>query len=170
MKNTKTNRNLKLTTVAAVAALAGVLIISTAAFAQGPDNGIHTPGAGLSGTELSAGPQGGRYGQAARLADGTVTMNQGFGRSEAFVDADGDGVCDNLGTGQRLGDSFVDADGDGVCDNLGTGMGGGMRGGAGGGRNAGRGAGGNAGRGSQMGGRFIDANGNGVCDNLPVAE
>ena len=44
-----------------------------------------------------------------------------------FVDADGDGVCDNWGSGnQRLrtpgcglgqGAGFVDADGDGVCDN-----------------------------------------------------
>ena len=44
-----------------------------------------------------------------------------------FVDADGDGVCDNRGSGnQRLrtpgcrlghGMGFVDADGDGVCDN-----------------------------------------------------
>ncbi len=70
----------------------------------------------------------------------------------AFVDADGDGVCDNAprdGSGQQngrqagqqtgrqmgqgamqgQGRSFVDADGDGVCDN------------------------------------FVDADGDGVCDN-----
>ena len=44
-----------------------------------------------------------------------------------FVDADGDGVCDNWGSGnQRLrtpgcglgqGQGFIDADNDGVCDN-----------------------------------------------------
>lgn len=33
----------------------------------------------------------------------------------AFVDADGDGVCDNAGKGASC--KFVDADGDGVCDN-----------------------------------------------------
>ena len=33
-----------------------------------------------------------------------------------YVDADGDGVCDNCGTACR----YVDADGDGVCDNCGT--------------------------------------------------
>lgn len=38
-----------------------------------------------------------------------------------YVDADGDGVCDNAGTGQ--GPGYVDADGDGVCDNAGTGRG-----------------------------------------------
>ena len=37
------------------------------------------------------------------------------------VDANGDGVCDNYGTGR--GQYFVDADGDGICDNYGTGMG-----------------------------------------------
>ena len=36
-----------------------------------------------------------------------------------FVDADGDGVCDNRGDGACAG--FVDADGDGVCDNRGDG-------------------------------------------------
>ena len=35
-----------------------------------------------------------------------------------YTDADGDGVCDNRGTG--LGVNYVDANGDGVCDNLGT--------------------------------------------------
>ena len=38
-----------------------------------------------------------------------------------FVDADGDGICDNRGTGfGGNGAGYVDADGDGVCDNLGT--------------------------------------------------
>lgn len=36
-----------------------------------------------------------------------------------FVDADGDGVCDNAGA--NASESFVDADGDGVCDNMGSG-------------------------------------------------
>ena len=38
-----------------------------------------------------------------------------------FVDADGDGICDNYTSGQsRCGRYFVDADGDGVCDNYNT--------------------------------------------------
>ena len=36
--------------------------------------------------------------------------------SACFVDADGDGVCDNHGS--RF--NFVDEDGDGICDNIGT--------------------------------------------------
>lgn len=35
-----------------------------------------------------------------------------------YVDTNGDGICDNWGTG--CGRNYVDADGDGVCDNLGT--------------------------------------------------
>jgi len=38
-----------------------------------------------------------------------------------YVDADGDGVCDNAGQGQGVG--YVDADDDGVCDNAGQGAG-----------------------------------------------
>jgi hypothetical protein len=72
----------------------------------------------------------------------------------AFVDADGDGVCDNYatrpgsGTGNgrgRQGAGFVDADGDGVCDNAVSGYG--------------RGNG-------QPGSNFVDADGDGVCDNI----
>ena len=52
-----------------------------------------------------------------------------------YVDADGDGVCDNRGANCL----YVDADGDGVCDNYGTGLGGGYHGGRwGGGRGCGR--------------------------------
>lgn len=51
-----------------------------------------------------------------------------------YVDADGDGICDNRGTGACR---CVDADGDGVCDNYGqyagTGNGGGHHGGCRGG-------------------------------------
>jgi hypothetical protein len=69
-----------------------------------------------------------------------------------FVDANGDGICDNLGQGGRgtgrgraagggWGPAFVDANGDGICDNLaqgGRGMGRGRA--AGGGWGRGRGA------------------------------
>lgn len=54
-----------------------------------------------------------------------------------YVDADGDGVCDNAGS--RC--AFVDADGDGICDNCGAYP---WCGGA--------------------GGNFVDADGDGVCD------
>lgn len=58
-------------------------------------------------------------------------------RTVNWVDANGDGICDNRGTnGQGAG--YVDADGDGVCDNRAAG-GGMMRGQ---GRGMGRGAGG----------------------------
>ena len=36
-----------------------------------------------------------------------------------FIDADGDGYCDNMGQNCR----FVDENGDGICDNFGTGLG-----------------------------------------------
>lgn len=36
-----------------------------------------------------------------------------------YVDANGDGICDNRGTG--WGRNYLDADGDGVCDYLGRG-------------------------------------------------
>ncbi|MBK8047074.1 MAG: hypothetical protein IPK16_08100 [Anaerolineales bacterium] len=75
-------------------------------------------------------------GTAAFAADAPVAQPSVAGQCVNFVDADGDGVCDNAG--QQLGqgsgqpavqgtglglntnDAFVDADGDGVCDNLGT--------------------------------------------------
>lgn len=54
---------------------------------------------------------------------------QGPGLGQGFVDEDGDGVCDNAGTGRGpergpgrgYGLNFVDEDGDGVCDNAGSG-------------------------------------------------
>jgi hypothetical protein len=83
-------------------------------------------------------------GTVALAADAPATPS-GPGQCENFVDADGDGVCDNLGqnvpardgsgrqsrasqqragagSGQghnAQGSEYIDADGDGVCDNLG---------------------------------------------------
>lgn len=51
------------------------------------------------------------------LALGVTTAFAAGGRS--FVDANGDGICDNRGTGRGV--CYVDADGDGVCDNYGAG-------------------------------------------------
>ena len=63
----------------------------------------------------------------------------------AYTDANGDGVCDNCGTGLghcANGANFVDANGDGVCDSCGTGLGH-----------------------CANGVNYVDANGDGVCDN-----
>lgn len=49
------------------------------------------------------------------LTVGFTTAFAAGGRN--YVDANGDGICDNRGTNCR----YVDADGDGVCDNWGTG-------------------------------------------------
>lgn len=55
----------------------------------------------------------------------------------AFVDENGDGICDNAGSGQCRGNGqgYVDANNDGICDNAGNRQ------------------------------NYIDADGNGVCDN-----
>ena len=45
----------------------------------------------------------------------------GPARGRNYIDADGDGVCDNFGYGGCAGSGFVAADGVGVCDNRGDG-------------------------------------------------
>ena len=79
------------------------------------------------------------------LSTGVAAAQHGQGGSGGalYVDADGNGICDNIG--ERPG--FVDADGDGVCDN-----------------DCGRGNGG-----SGCGGmEFVDEDGDGVCDNIGI--
>jgi len=51
------------------------------------------------------------------LSTGVAAAQYGQGGSGGalYVDADGNGICDNIGTCPR----FVDADGDGVCDYFG---------------------------------------------------
>ena len=70
-----------------------------------------------------------------------------------YVDADGNGICDNLGTaganygsGRGQDANYVDADNDGICDNLGT-------------------AGANYGSGRGQGANYVDADNDGICDN-----
>lgn len=61
---------------------------------------------------------------AAVLCMGATGALAAYGRG--YVDTDGDGVCDNAGTGCGMygaGRGYVDADGDGVCDNAGMGCG-----------------------------------------------
>jgi len=60
--------------------------------------------------------------------------------ASTYVDADGDGVCDNYN--DRI--NFVDTDGDGICDNIGQ---------------NGRGN-----CGSCL--NFVDDDGDGICDNI----
>ena len=73
----------------------------------------------------------------------TTALAVGPGGGRSFVDADGDGVCDNCvpgqGCGLGCGAGFVDADGDGICDNYATGRGCGSHGGCGNGFRGGRG-------------------------------
>lgn len=59
---------------------------------------------------------------AAVLCMGATGALAAYGRG--YVDAGGDGVCDNAGTECErygMGRGCVDADGDGVCDNAGYG-------------------------------------------------
>ena len=70
----------------------------------------------------------------------TAAFAAGPGGGRCFVDADGDGICDNAGT--RC--VYADADGDGVCDICGAYHRCGVAG---------------------AGGNFVDADGDGVCDN-----
>ena len=63
-----------------------------------------------------------------------ICDNRGTGCGGYCMDADGDGVCDNRGTG--CGVCYTDAAGDGICDHYGTGLGSQHHGGHhGGGRN-----------------------------------
>ena len=103
-------------------------------------------------TAFAAGPAGGRY---FVDADGDGICDN-FGSMCMYADADGDGICDSCGmyhwcsmAGTGCGRNFVDTDGDGVCDNYLTGQG----------RGNGRG------NGTQGGRYFADADGDGVCDN-----
>lgn len=115
-------------------------------------------------------PLGGQYGRRWNQAAPDTTAP-----TISFVDADGDGVCDNCGN--ALGTNpdapnYIDENKDGVCDHFGTdeqGEGQGRMQGA-----QGRGQ-GMRGRGQQslggangnvQGSNYADANKDGVCDNL----
>ena len=92
-----------------VAVFAGALVVALAL----PTAALAAPGGGFG--QLFASCQGQGLGMAIMRSQATV--DQACGR--AFVDADGDGVCDNFGNGRCAG--YVDADGDGVCDRSGSG-------------------------------------------------
>lgn len=62
------------------------------------------------------------YAVGTQVEDGTDAALSITARScLGYVDADGDGVCDNVGRGIGACLGYVDADGDGVCDNVGAG-------------------------------------------------
>lgn len=87
--------------------------------------------------------------------------NQSNLRGSKFIDANGDGVCDNVSTGKgyrnngKNKQNFVDADGDGVCDNNTGGT-------IGTNKNT------QSGQGKRNQGKtrpnFVDADGDGICD------
>lgn len=81
----------------------------------------------------------GQYGMMDKVRD-RIAQCQYYGNGAGYADADGDGVCDRLGSGYGKGLGYVDEDGDGVCDNLATGCG--------------------------NGAGYVDENDDGVCDNL----
>lgn len=85
----------------------------------------------------------------------------GDGKCDNFVDADGDGKNDNCtgaGNCTGKGKNFVDADGDGKCDNFVDADGDGIN------DNCKKQGKGNCGKGK--GSNFIDENGDGICDNF----
>lgn len=105
-----------------------VSLCAATAFAAGPRCGHH----------FNAGGNGACYGAGSGCAyvdangdgicDSCGTYHWGYmagtGCGGHFVDADGDGVCDVCGVAHtNYGGYFVDADGDGICDNYGTGLG-----------------------------------------------
>lgn len=112
-----------------VAVFAGALVVALAL----PTAALAAPGGGFG--QLFASCQGQGLGMAIMRSQATV--DQACGR--AFVDADGDDVCDACGAEANSCKGYADADGDGVCDNYAAGNG--------------------CGRG------FVDENGDGVCDN-----
>ncbi len=113
-------------------ALVLVLVVSVGVFAQGPN-----PANGQNGSAVGTSTQ-----QMQRIQDPTLNATGEFGTCDAFIDEDGDGVCDNAGLdgvggqvgtmsrqnlqaksqsalgGQGLGTDFVDANHDGTCDNF----------------------------------------------------
>ena len=112
----------KLMIVAGIAAVVLVLAVALVpmVLAQGPVDDF-IPGNGSGPMMNAAFGQGGRMGMN-NFAAGPMGQ-RGQGQGPGFVDADGDGTCDNAangGRGQGRGPGFVDGNGDGVCDLAGT--------------------------------------------------
>ena len=140
--------------VAGIAAIAAACVIAVPSFAFATGAGA-APGAQVDPVvreSVAAAAQTSAAACAGYLdADGDGVCdnrtNGGRGAGAGYVDADGDGVCDNWGTGACAG--YVDANGDGVCDTCGAANGGW----------------GHHGCGAGCGG-YVDADGDGICDNF----
>ncbi len=139
----KTNTKLTIAATLGVVTLGATLIGAVPALAVGTGAG---GGDGL---------QSGACQTASTLSSGAARVSASAACA-GFVDADGDDICDNRGSGAGGGNGagYVDADGDGVCDNYGTGAGSGNGAGNGYGAGAGTGNGGghHGGNGSGNGG------------------
>ena len=149
----KTRKSIAL--AVATCAAACVIAVPTIAFAGGGSAAV-----GTAATEPAVATAG-RAAEKASLAqqDATVDvaaygLDSAAGQGAGFVDADGDGICDNWsgasGQSQGQGAGYVDANGDGVCDN--------WSGAAGQGQGWGH-------HGCGAGCAYVDADGDGVCDN-----
>lgn len=84
---------------------------------------------GVTGATAFYGQQGSRYVDANgdgvcdnRTANWTDANGDGICDTCGWIDANGDGICDNRGANGQ-GAGYVDADGDGVCDNRAAGGG-----------------------------------------------
>ncbi len=127
----KTQKWLFVVSIITVSLVAAIVLVPMA-LAQGPVDG-DGPGYGNAGFGFRMdpgdmnGPEFGMMSQRGGPGNGPGFVDaDGDGVCDNFVDEDGDGVCDNAGSGQ--GPGFVDEDGDGVCDHAGTGQQGARRG------------------------------------------
>jgi rubredoxin len=122
--------------------LVGAFLLAVVPAMAAPDSpqGIQNEAPGPGGRG-NGGQRGGNNSSNGTQQNSYSTGAQQNGYGTGYVDADGDGVCDNCtgtqqnsyGNGAGMGYGYVDADGDGICDNCGT--------------------------------NFVDADGDGVCDN-----
>ena len=82
--------------------------------------GVSAFAAGRHGQRQGGGSRGSGQNWVDADGDGVCDNWASGGRHQNWVDADGDGVCDNWALGGRH-QNWVDADGDSVCDNWASG-------------------------------------------------
>lgn len=153
---------MKKTVISFLAAGALLAAGTISVFAAGDDASATDNAAGTPKySETSAGVSDAAYQQLSLESSTSETVAAETETGVNYVDADGDGICDNYdgtsnGYGNGCGAGYVDADGDGVCDNYD-----GSSNGYGNGCGYGNGA--CSGNGSGAG--YVDSDSNGVCDN-----
>lgn len=130
-------KNKKIALLTLSAALAATLAVPAVAVAAGNEDMARPQRCMLQGERVACA----FAGETGKVAHHIRACMGQFAAGAGFVDADGDGVCDNRADGSlgRGGYGFVDADGNGICDNRENG--------------------------SYAGAGFVDADGDGVCDN-----